>query len=192
MAVRRRSRARRAGQAGVRGDAARAATARTATAATYPNLLIVPLDDVGTDPTLAAGTAEFAGASSSGSRASFWGETSQLAPQQGYVAPPLDGIWATAPFFHNGSVPTIAAVLDTQQAPDVLGAHLVRLDRLRPGRGRLELHGDHARPGRGATDTARVKIYDTTLPGYGNAGHPYGDALSRSDRRAVIEYLKTL
>ena len=22
----------------------------------------------------------------------------------GYVAPPLDGIWATAPFFHNGSV----------------------------------------------------------------------------------------
>jgi len=24
----------------------------------------------------------------------------------GYVAPPLDGVWASAPYFHNGSVPT--------------------------------------------------------------------------------------
>jgi hypothetical protein len=49
-------------------------------------------------------------------------------------------------------------------------------------------HGQADEP----TETARVKIYDTTLPGYGNTGHPYGDALSADDRRAVIEYLKTL
>ena len=36
------------------------------------------------------------------------------------------------------------------------------------------------------------KVYDTTKPGRGNAGHTYGDDLSDADRRAVVEYLKTL
>jgi hypothetical protein len=35
----------------------------------------------------------------------------------GYVAPPLDGVWATAPYLHNGSVPTLAALLDTRNRP---------------------------------------------------------------------------
>jgi hypothetical protein len=38
----------------------------------------------------------------------------------------------------------------------------------------------------------RRKVYDTTKPGRGNGGHLYGDELSDADRRAVIEYLKTL
>ncbi len=33
----------------------------------------------------------------------------------GYQAPPLYGTWATAPYFHNGSVPTIEAVLDSRK-----------------------------------------------------------------------------
>ena len=36
------------------------------------------------------------------------------------------------------------------------------------------------------------KVYDTTLFGKGNGGHPFGDALNEEERRAVIEYLKTL
>jgi len=35
-------------------------------------------------------------------------------------------------------------------------------------------------------------VYDTSQPGRGNGGHTYGDDLSDADRRAVIEYLKTL
>jgi hypothetical protein len=35
-------------------------------------------------------------------------------------------------------------------------------------------------------------VYNTTLPGYGNYGHTYGDKLSNPERLAVIEYLKTL
>jgi hypothetical protein len=38
----------------------------------------------------------------------------------------------------------------------------------------------------------RRKIYDTTLPGRGNAGHAFGDDLTEPERLAVIEYLKTL
>jgi hypothetical protein len=40
--------------------------------------------------------------------------------------------------------------------------------------------------------TTKIHLYDTTLPGYGNGGHTFGDALSDADRKAVIEYLKTL
>ena len=36
------------------------------------------------------------------------------------------------------------------------------------------------------------KVYDTTKPGRSNAGHTYGDELTDAERRAVIEYLKTL
>ena len=35
-------------------------------------------------------------------------------------------------------------------------------------------------------------VYDTTQPGRGNAGHTFGDGLDEDERRAVIEYLKTL
>ena len=38
----------------------------------------------------------------------------------------------------------------------------------------------------------RAVLYDTTLRGYGNRGHTFGDALSTDERKAVIEYLKTL
>jgi mono/diheme cytochrome c family protein len=158
---------------------------------TYPNLAI-PIDVVGTDPLLATGVAEFSPKFLAWFSSSFWGETSQLVPEQAYVAPPLDGIWATAPFFHNGSVPTIEAVLDTSKRP----RYWVRTsfdstdyDPVAVGWNYTAIaHGQADEP----TAGARVKIYDTTLPGYGNTGHPYGDALSDADRRAVIEYLKTL
>lgn len=37
----------------------------------------------------------------------------------GYAAPPLYGVWATAPYFHNGSVPNLAAVLDSSERPAI-------------------------------------------------------------------------
>jgi hypothetical protein len=36
------------------------------------------------------------------------------------------------------------------------------------------------------------KVYDTRLSGRRNCGHTFGDDLSEEERRAVIEYLKTL
>jgi hypothetical protein len=42
-------------------------------------------------------------------------------------------------------------------------------------------------------DSARgTAVYNTTLAGYGNYGHTFGDKLSEAERKAVIEYLKTL
>jgi hypothetical protein len=114
----------------------------------------------------------------------------ELAPAEGYIAPPLDGVWATAPYLHNGSVPDIRSLLDSRLRPrfwrheqpreydtTILGWRYERLE-----------HGKD-----GAADREeRARIYDTTRPGYGNGGHLFGDGLTDAERDAVIEYLKTL
>lgn len=106
-----------------------------------------------------------------------------LVPFNGYIAPPLDGIWITAPYLHNGSVPTLEGVLNS---------------RLRPKYWSRDFNNpqyDYTQVGwKFATEPAPggTTIYNTTLPGYGNYGHTYGDKLTDKERKAVIEYLKTL
>jgi mono/diheme cytochrome c family protein len=82
----------------------------------YPNE-VVPADVVGTDSALALGASEFSDRFVQWFAQSFWGQTSHFDPQNGYIAPPLDGIWATAPYLHNGSVPTVEALLDSSKRP---------------------------------------------------------------------------
>jgi cytochrome c5 len=151
----------------------------------YPNEL-VPIADVGTDPLLATGTTQFADRFVAWFASSFWGSVSRLEPQQGYIAPPLDGIWATAPYFHNGSVPTLDAVLDSSKRPAAWTRSFDSSDYDPTAVGwKFEVAPGHAMQ-------ADTHVYDTAEPGYGNAGHVFGDALSATDRAAVLEYLKTL
>jgi mono/diheme cytochrome c family protein len=156
----------------------------------YPSS-VVPVADVQTDSTLALGASQFADAYVQWFKSSFWGAMSRLEPQQGYIAPPLDGIWATAPFFHNGSVPTIEGVLDSTKRPTYWTRTFdtTDYDQTNVGWNFTVLdHGQAAEP----MISNRIKIYDTTLLSYGNGGHVYGDGLTADERRAVIEYLKTL
>jgi hypothetical protein len=122
---------------------------------------------------------------------SFYGKLARLEPQDGYVAPPLDGIWATAPYLHNGSVPTLAALLESGTRPKFWTRSFESTDFDEGAVGwkfTALAAGQDAEP-----DAAkRVLIYDTTKPGYGNGGHGFGDVLSAADRSALIEYLKTL
>lgn len=109
--------------------------------------------------------------------------TSWFEPEAGYVAPPLDGVWATAPYLHNGSVPTLEDLLNSRQRPEFWQ---------RSGNSR---DYDYEKVGWNyqARSNGRGKwTYDTTIPGYSNAGHYFGDKLSATERAAVIEYLKTL
>jgi hypothetical protein len=148
----------------------------------YPNK-VVPVDKVGTDPELHRGSGQFAERYRAWFNGSFYGEISRLVTDVGYVAPPLDGVWATAPYFHNGSVPTLAAVLDRSQRPH-------RFVRSR-GAGDYDLEAVGWRTA--VADVADSKwVYDTGRPGYSNAGHTFGDELDAGERRAVLEYLKTL
>jgi mono/diheme cytochrome c family protein len=107
----------------------------------------------------------------------------KLVPFKGYLAPPLDGVWITAPYFHNGSVPTLEAVLNSSIRPKYWTRDFDKPQY------------DYDNPGWKFVmfDTLGDKlIYNTTLPGYGNYGHYFGDKLSDKERKAVIEYLKTL
>ena len=107
----------------------------------------------------------------------------RLEPFDGYIAPPLDGIWITAPYLHNGSVPTLEALLDSRKRP----AYWSRdFDTPQYDYGQV---GWKYTVEAGPRGTA---VYNTTLPGYGNYGHVFGDRLSEQERKALIEYLKTL
>jgi len=108
---------------------------------------------------------------------------SRLEPHFGYIAPPLDGIWATAPYLHNGSVPTVDALLNSKTRPKYWKRNIenYEFDETTIG-----WQYEEKNDGLGKT------TYDTTIPGYGNMGHYFGDKLSNKERRAVLEYLKTL
>lgn len=101
---------------------------------------------------------------------------------KGYIAPPLDGIWITAPFLHNGSVPTLEALLNSKLRPKYWSRNFDKPEY------------DYESIGWKYSVDAQPKkeSYNTTLPGYGNYGHYFGDKFSDAERKAVIEYLKTL
>jgi mono/diheme cytochrome c family protein len=164
---------------------------------TYPNR-VVPLAEVGTDPVRHRSVSESYGAAYAASwfgkeQGGWFVDGKLLRWTPGYQAPPLDGIWATAPYLHNGSVPTLEGVLNSKTRPRLFtrsyrtGAD--DYDRDRVGWKVTELT---APPGPDAPGVERRKVYDTTQSGRSNAGHAYGDDLTDAERRAVIEYLKTL
>jgi mono/diheme cytochrome c family protein len=158
---------------------------------TYPNLLI-PLETIGTDAFLALGS-QFAAPYVSWFNSSFYGETAWFEPNAGYVAPPLDGIWATAPYLHNGSVPTIAALLESSTRPTYwtrsFQTNASDYDENQLGWVTTVLDHGHAEI---TSSAQRKRVIDTTLPGYSNVGHTFGDALTGEERTALLEYLKTL
>lgn len=169
------------------------------------------------------------------------------------LAPPLWGVWASAPYFHNASVPNIWGVLDPenerpaiwrrvstparedQQGLVVMGFDTDlrraydtnklgwKYDELDCGDGGtvVQIDCDPANPGEQSTiqrflsvfyeevglvwnlprpaqfsmsrqDVENRKVYNTGLYSQSNQGHAFTKALSDSERRALIEYLKTL
>ncbi len=107
----------------------------------------------------------------------------KLLPYNGYIAPPLDGIWITAPYFHNGSVPTLEGVLNSKKRPTYWSR-----DFRKPSYNYSTIGWNYT----AHKNAGGRKVYNTTQPGYGNYGHNFGDNLSDADRKAIIEYLKTL
>jgi len=161
-------------------------------AETYPNL-IFPLEVIGTDPTIIQAGEEI-GYQVEWFNESFYGTITQLVlddPLAGYVAPPLDGVWATGPFLHNGSVPTIAALLESGTRP--ASWRRVDFDSTHFDEEGLGWPFEALPYGQDQAPASERKfVYDTSKPGHSNAGHTFGDALSVEERRAVIEYLKTI
>lgn len=119
---------------------------------------------------------------------------------QAYKARPLNGIWATAPYLHNGSVPTLYdLLLPVKRAEDPEDGEY-RPNTFRVGCRELEPHKVGVN-----CEASNGTLFDTGLKGNSNAGHEYAagrtaplgskeplPALGQQDRKALVEYLKTL
>ncbi|MFN0053991.1 MAG: di-heme-cytochrome C peroxidase [Planctomycetales bacterium] len=94
-----------------------------------------------------------------------------------YKGRPLNGIWATAPFLHNGSVPNLDELL--KPAGKRLKTFRLGSREFDPDRVGFRLdQGDF--------------LFDTALKGNSNAGHDYGREFTDTERRQLIEYMKSL
>jgi len=103
-------------------------------------------------------------------------------PLLGYKARPLDGIWATGPYLHNGSVLNLYELL------------LPPGDRRRSFRvGTREFDPVHVGFSGSADAPGNTMTFLTSERGNSSAGHDYGNArLTPAQRRALVEYMKSL
>ena len=105
-----------------------------------------------------------------------------------YKVRPLNGVWATPPYLHNGSVPNLYALLSpVTERPTTFYLGHREYDPVNVGYRYDELAGGFK--------------FDTTILGNRNTGHEFsnekgngviGRLLSPDERRALVEYLKTL
>ena len=124
--------------------------------------------------------------------------------KSGYVAPPLVGVWATAPYFHNGSVPNIEAVLNSALRPAIWSRncedpHAYDLEhvglKFKPlTEAEFDQNATIAKQASYLSKAAidHQSIYDTRGFGRGNQGHTFGDHLTIHERTSIIEFLKSL
>lgn len=100
-----------------------------------------------------------------------------------YEARVLEGIWAAAPYLHNGSVPTLADLLKP-------AAERTKVFKLGPNYD-LKAVGLAAQQSK-FDYTLETTGCDDLSSGSSNCGHEYGTGMSQSERDALLEYLKTL
>ena len=150
---------------------------------------VISIDEVGTDPLrLKSLTPEHRGWMKKGWLSRFGQDHVEINPA-GYVAPPLDGIWASGPYFHNGSVPTLWHVLHADQRPAVWKRTEDGFDQEKVG---LEIEVLEKVPATVRSAVHRRRYFDTSLPGKSAGGHRFPEALSEEEKQVVLEYLKTL
>ncbi len=113
-----------------------------------------------------------------------FGRANDVISPAAYKARPLLGIWATPPYLHNGSVPTLHDLLSpARPATFFIGTR----------------EYDPVNVGFKTASFPGAQEFDTSKPGNQNTGHWFtddnrpgklGPAFSEDDRQAVIEYLK--
>jgi cytochrome c peroxidase len=105
---------------------------------------------------------------------------------RGYVARPLEGIWATAPYLHNGSVPTLDDLLKpTDERPVTFPLGHREYDPVKLG-----YVSDPTKVP--ASEQSRIFKFDTRIAGNSNRGHLYGTKLNPIERAALLEFLKVM
>lgn len=102
-----------------------------------------------------------------------------------YKARPLNGVWTSAPFLHNGSVPNLYELLlpASERSKTFYVGSLIF---------------DPKYVGFSTEQAKNSLLFDTAIIGNSNAGHEYGTGaygkppLTDAERWALVEYIKTL
>ncbi len=100
-----------------------------------------------------------------------------------YESRVLQGIWAAAPYLHNGSVPTLAQLLTP-------AAQRVSSFQVGPAYDQVNIGLAASQPG--STYTFQATGCDNLNSGNSNCGHEFGTTLSAANKKALLEYLKIL
>lgn len=100
-----------------------------------------------------------------------------------YESRVLHGIWAAAPYLHNGSVPTLADLLKPASERPASFPVGPEYD--------LEKVGLAASQGK-SSFTYKTSDCSDLASGNSRCGHEYGTGLSPENKKALLEYLKTL
>jgi len=143
---------------------------------------LYPVAEVGTDPSRASMFTEKLAGSFNKFLAELEAEGYQPPKEFGvrstgkYWAASMDGVWARAPYLHNGSVRTMQELLTSPAQ---------RAKTFRRGSQEFD-------PGQMGYTDAGPYVLDTSTPGNSNSGHDYGTALTADQKRDLLEYLKTL
>ncbi len=111
------------------------------------------------------------------------GDAAAKPKRNGYEARVLHGIWAAAPYLHDGSVPTLRALL----AP---AGQRPRAFAVGPNYDVTSVGLSSQQPA--ASFKLEVTGCDDLNSGNSNCGHAYGTQLPDEDKTALLEYLKTL
>jgi hypothetical protein len=141
---------------------------------------VTPIAEIGTDrERLDSFTAELATRMNTIGEGKPW-RFSHFRKTEGYANMPLDGVWLRAPYLHNGSVPTLRALLHPAERP----AEFYRA---------YDVY-DWTNVGfvsSGAEAEREGVRFSTRDKGNSNAGHLYGTTLDAAAKAALLEYLKT-
>ncbi len=154
----------------------------------YPEVR-VPLAELGTDDARLKGMPPEHRRFMRDSWLGYYGKYDVVEEPDGYVAPPLDGVWASAPYFHNGSVPTVWHVMHADARPRVWQRTEDGYDPRRVG---LEVRELSSVPVEAIEPSEKLRYFDTRLYGKSAGGHTFPEELSEDEKRAVLEYLKTI
>lgn len=153
----------------------------------YPELM-VDIDDVNTDRVRLDSLTPKHRDSYGQSWFADYGKQKTYTEATGYVAPPLDGIWASAPYLHNGSVPTLWHLLHPKDRPTVWRRIALSLDEEAIG---LVVETREDLPPK-LSSAQRRWYFDTRIEGKSAQGHDYPDELNEDQKSDLLEYLKTL
>ncbi len=96
----------------------------------------------------------------------------------GYESRSMNGIWATAPYLHNGSIPNLYELLwpEAREATFYVGS----------------LVYDPVKVGYVSDASGGGVLFDTTAPGNSNKGHIYGSTLTDNQKYDLLAYLKSM